>query len=265
MERKKCSYPALCRVLCYILACETILSSAYQVREFSQKAYMLMRSEKSWPLSTWNSTSVNLCCLSLLSRQWMCWSFHWDPQREVTKGHHCCHCGWLLFKLTQNWFHTFRAAAPRLQDKLTAAPDHAWRDDTGIRSTVTPKTASSAALHLRIRAKKVHPCTYDHVRSSHSSSAKDVFAKGWREPSLLLPPISCLARGIHSNWKSKSKAWGLRRIWERHRGGPCIPHTRAHFNASVRQSGYQSAAVAAQIVFFPLFFCVNELKKGKCS
>lgn len=120
------------------------------------------------------------------------------------------------------------------------------------------KAVSSTASASAHTCAQFHPHTCDHVRSSRSSSARDVFARGWREPSLLLPPISCLARGIHSNWKSKSKAWGLRRIWERRRGGPWIPHTRAHFNASVRESGYQSAAAAAQTVFFSQVFLFSS-------
>lgn len=48
-----------------------------------------MKSEKSWPLFTWNSPKSQ-SVLSLLSRRGMSWSFHWDPQREVTRGHLCC-------------------------------------------------------------------------------------------------------------------------------------------------------------------------------
>lgn len=216
--------------------------------------------EELWPLIPLKQSQKSICAHSILKTRIELIppliSTHWGHQRSPLFSD-CC--GWLLSKQMQNWFHAFSVAA-RLDDKLTVAVDHTWRDDTGIRSAVTPKTVGSTASASAHTCTQIHPHTCDHVRSSRSSSARDVFARGWREPSLLLPPISCLARGIHSNWKSKSKAWGLRRIWERRRGGPCIPHTRAHFNASVRQSGYQSVVVAAQTVFFffPRFLFLRE-------
>lgn len=51
----------------------------------------------------------------------------------------------------------------------------------------------------------------------------DKFDKDFKEKSLLLPPISILARGIHSNWKSKRKVWGLRRIGKTRREGLYLP------------------------------------------
>lgn len=57
-----------------------------------------------------------------------------------------------------------------------------------------------------------------------------IFVEGLKQQSLLLLPISCLARGNHSNWRSKSKVWGLQRIWK-----TLFCHMQTHLKPWIKQ------------------------------
>lgn len=85
----------------------------------------------------------------------------------------------------------------------------------------------------------------------------DKFVKGLKELSLLLPPISCLAGGIHGNWKSKSKVWDLQRIWKRQREGLCIAT-----QGLISSTKYDKKDIKVE---WSCFFVRNNLKKDKHS
>lgn len=145
----KCSDPANCRVLYYILACETILSSAYQ------KAYASWNLRNRGHFSPETVQKVNLC--SLYSRRGMSWSFHWDPQREVTRGHLCCQtvvAGSSLNERRIDFTHS-----PPLLDLKT---NWQW-----LRTTLGEMTQVSVPLsHLKQPAVPLCICAYVHTSSS---------------------------------------------------------------------------------------------------